>query len=126
VGDKMFEWKKGNAYTAIVTLSANYLTLNAVAAGYFASVRYCMLGFDKRNQKLAIKPVSKEEIELRVVSLDNLYRISQGNGYSRISCKALLLELKDDCVVSLDNNKCAANYDEAENLLVVDLQRQGG
>ena len=118
----MFEWKKGNAYIATVTLSINYLTLNAVAASYFSNVRYCMLGHDKENEKLAIRPVTKDELDLKLVSLDKLYRISQGNGYSRIGCKALLSELKMFYNVNLDNTKCSATFNEAENLLIVNLK----
>ena len=49
----MFEWVKGNAYTMLVTLYPNNFTLNNVAAAYFDDIRWCCIGLDRENRKVA-------------------------------------------------------------------------
>ena len=45
----MFTWIKGNAYTLVLTLYPNNITLNSSAASYFEDVRWAMIGLDKEN-----------------------------------------------------------------------------
>ena len=70
----MFTWIKGNAYTLVLTLYPNNITLNSSAASYFGDVRWAMIGLDKENMKLGIRPITKREIDLCLVSMDELQK----------------------------------------------------
>ena len=70
----MFTWVKGNVYTLVLTLYPNNITLNSSAASYFEDVRWAMIGLDKDSLKLGIRPVTKREIDLHLVSMDQLHR----------------------------------------------------
>ena len=89
----MFTWVKGNVYTLILTLYPSNITLNSSAAGYFEDVRWCMIGIDAENSQLGIRPVSKREIDLHLVEMDQLHKISLGKGYARITNKAIMEEI---------------------------------
>ena len=73
-GVRMFTWVKGNVYTLILTLYPSNITLNSSAAGYFEDVRWCMIGIDAENSQLGIRPVSKREIDLHLVEMDQLHK----------------------------------------------------
>lgn len=118
----MFTWVKGNVYTLVLTLYPNNITLNSSAASYFQDVRWCMIGFDKERLQLALKPVSKREIDLHLVSLDQLHKVSVGKGYARISNKMIIEEIS----AMIDHQpinglKINATFDDKENMLLADL-----
>ncbi len=117
----MFTWIKGNTNTLILTLYPNNITLNSIASTYFQNVRWCMIGIDHKNLKLALKPVTKEEIELGLVDREQLHKVSIGKGYGRISNKMIIKEISMLLEQPIDGLKIYAIYDEESNMLIADL-----
>lgn len=117
----MFTWVKGNAGVLMLTLSSRSITMNAAAAAHFQDVRWVMIGIDADAKQLAIKPVTKQEIESRLVDLNALHKVSIGKGYGRISSKACMEALSELLKQDLDALKIEAVYDERENMLIADL-----
>ncbi|MCI8850500.1 MAG: hypothetical protein HFE82_03015 [Erysipelotrichaceae bacterium] len=120
----MFTWVKGNAYTPVATLYANNITLNQAAAALVQDARWVMLGLDHDNKRVAIRPVSKQEIDRKQVMLQQLHKVSLGKGYARISNKQVMEEIAGMLKQSLNGDKFEAVYDEASNLLVIELMKQ--
>ena len=120
----MFTWVKGNAYTPVATLYANNITLNQAAAALVQDARWVMLGLDHDNKRVAIRPVSKQEIDRKQVMLQQLHKVSLGKGYARISNKQVMEEIAGTLKQSLNGDKFEAVYDEASNLLVIELMKQ--
>ncbi|MEG0314230.1 MAG: hypothetical protein RR646_03095 [Erysipelotrichaceae bacterium] len=117
----MFEWIKGNSYSAVVTFNQCSVTLNSCAAAHFAEVRYVMVGFDKANKTLAIKPIPKKDIDMNIVPLEQLHKISIGKGYGRISNKMIIEEVQAMIGYDITTLKTAATYDDKENVLIVNI-----
>ena len=117
----MYQWIKGNVYKLVVTMNDSSITLNNSAANYFSDVRWCLIGIDNDLLKLAIKPVSKADVDLKLYSLEDLHKISLGNGYARISNKSLMNNISELVEKPLSNTKFPASWDEKNNMLVVDL-----
>ncbi|MEG0469330.1 hypothetical protein [Amedibacillus sp. YH-ame10] len=117
----MFEWVKGNVYTMILTLYPNNITLNSSAASIFQDVRWVMIGIDKTHSQLGICPVTKREIDLNLVPLAQLHKISVGKGYARISNKMIIEELSAMIDQPIDGLKINAVFDEKQNMLIADL-----
>lgn len=117
----MFEWVKGNVYTLVLTLYPNNITLNSSAASYFQDVRWSMIGLDKEALQLGIRPVTKREIDLHLVSLDQLHKVSVGKGYARISNKMIIEEIAGMIRQPINGLKINATFNEEENMLVADL-----
>ena len=120
----MFTWVKGNAYTPVATLYANNITVNQAAAALVQDARWVMLGLDHDNKRVAIRPVSKQEIDRKQVMLQQLHKVSLGKGYARISNKQVMEEIAGMLKQSLNGDKFEAVYDEASNLLVIELMKQ--
>lgn len=118
----MFTWVKGNAYSLIVTVYPNNITLNNSAASYFQDVRWAMIGIDEETFNLAIKPVSKREVDLKLVPLEQLHKVSIGKGYARISNKQVVEEICTLLKATLDGDKFDAEFDEKQGILIVNLQ----
>ncbi len=119
----MFEWVNGNAYTLIVTLYPNNFTLNNVAAAHFCDIRWCCIGLDKEAKHVAVKPISKREIDLKLVPLEQLHKVSMGKGYARISNKNLIQEIAKLIGQPCNGCKFPASFDEKERMLIIDLTR---
>ena len=117
----MFTWIKGNANASILTFSTTNITLNSSAAGYFRDVRWCMVGLDHKTNCLAIKPVSKREVDLALVDADHLHKISIGNGYARITSKAMMQEINNMVSCIIDGCKVRASFCEESNMMIADL-----
>jgi len=117
----MFTWIKGNAYALVATLYGNNITLNQAAAAYFQDVRWAMIGIDHEAKKIAIKPVTKREVDLKLVPLEQLHKVFVGKGYARISNKQMMEEVSQMMQHPLDGWKCDAQFQEQEGLLIIDL-----
>lgn len=118
----MLVWIKSNANQYILTLSQCNITLNAAAANLFQHVRWCMIGIDEEKMCLAIKPVTKEEIDKNLVDTSALHKVSIGKGYGRITSKACMEELSRLLNRDLDALKITAHYDENQQYLMADLK----
>jgi hypothetical protein len=118
----MFQWLKGNAYSMIVTLSDNYITLNNCAANRFSDIKWCLIGLDQKNKRLAIKPVTKKDIDLGIYPSEKLHKVNLGRGYARIANKNLMKSLEEVAQYPLSENaKYSASFDDNEMMLIVDL-----
>ena len=118
----MFEWTLGNAYNIVITLYPNNITLNSFAGSYFNDVRYCILGLDCENYQLAIKPISKNEIETKAIKIENLHKVSIGKGYARISNKNIINDISSLLNLEIISQKFSGTYNERENMLIIDLK----
>ncbi len=119
----MFEWVQSNTTVMIVTIYPNNLTLNSLAAEYFDDIRWCMIGIDKKELKVAIKPITKREVDLKLYPMENLHKLSLGKGYARISSKSIISEISSLIDKEINGNKFIAAFDEKERMLIVDLKK---
>lgn len=119
----MYEWVKGNAYSLAVTLYNTNITLNSTAVSYFENVRWVMIGLDTKNNKVAIKPVTKNQIDLKLVPLEHLHKISVGKGYGRISNKAIMKDISNMAGIELNGQKFSAIFNDKETFLEIDLNK---
>ncbi len=117
----MFTWVKGNAYSLVATMYENNITLNQAAATYFQDVRWVMIGIDHEAKQVAIKPVTKREIDLKLVPLEQLHKISVGKGYARISGKQTMEEISRLIKQPLHALKFDGIYDEQQGLFIIHL-----
>lgn len=118
----MYNWIIGNAHSMVVTLNDSNLTLNQNAANYFADCRYCLIGLDSNKHKLAIKPVSKADIDSRIIPKDQLHKVSHGKGYAKISNKAVCSMIAQMISKPLIGQKVIAHINEKEQMLEVSLE----
>ncbi len=117
----MYEWLTGNAHTLVVTLYNTNITLNNSAAAYFNDVRYATIGINRDLKQFVIRPVTKREVELKIVPLEHLHKVSIGKGYARISNKIVCDELAAILDEPLNGQKFIAKFDDKDKMLVIRL-----
>jgi len=117
----MYEWVTGNAHALIVRVYPTNITLNASAASFFNDVRYVTIGFNKESLKVAIKPITKREVDLKLVPLEQLHKVSIGKGYGRISNKLVCDEISTLIDQSLTGQRFLSQFDVKNHMLVIDL-----
>lgn len=117
----MYEWLAGNSYQMTVTLNSTNMTLNSPASSLFKDVRWVMIGLDAGQQKLAIKPIQKRDIDMNLISMDRLQKISIGKGYGRITNKRMMQTIEDTFGCILTGQKVYAEYNDKENIMEIDL-----
>lgn len=121
-----FEWSTNDIAKKTVTIYSTNLTLNKAACRHFEEVNYVLLGLDRKNNVLGIKPVRKIELDEDIYSEDQLHRISIGKSYGRISNKNFICELAQKYYLDLSNNKCykyEAKFDVIHQILLINLRR---
>lgn len=118
-----FQWVKGSTTNPAITIYANNITLNNAAAKYMENSRYCLLGIDSNSGCIAIKPISKRDIDLNIYDPTNLNKISMGKGYARISNKTFIDEINKALDYNTIGLKFEAMYSDKEEMLIVDLKK---
>lgn len=124
-----FVWASKKPLDDIATLCESNITLNKAATGYFANAYVVLLGLDRDNKSIAIKPVTKEEINLGYVSPEQQHNITVKSSYSRICNKLFLKEIASLMQLDFTNNNCfkyRALWDGKEKALIIDLKKSEG
>ena len=117
----MYMWTDGNSYLDVVTLYANNFTLNNTASEHFKDTRWCCIGIDEETKKIAIKPITKREVDLKLVPLKQLHKVSIGKGYTRVSNKSIIDKVSQMIEKECNGIKFNATFDEKERMLIIDL-----
>lgn len=120
----MFEWFDGNQYLLNATIYENNITLNSIALDYLKNEDYCILGLNSKEKKLAIKATNLDEVQLKLVKMEQLNKISKGKSYIRISNKNFIESVSSLFGKKFSGEKFKAYFDEAERILVIDLNYQ--
>ena len=110
-----FVWSTNEISKKTVTIYSTNLTLNTAACKHFENVQYVLLGVDKENNLLGIKPIYPS---------DQLHRISIGKSYGRVSNKNFIENLAREYHLDLSDKqglKYPANFDVVHQILTVNL-----
>lgn len=121
-----FEWSTNEVTSLIVSIYETNLTLNRAACQHFEDVNHVLLGIDREAHCIGIKPVSHEEIAQEIYPASQLYKISIGKSYGRITSKPFVEKLKT--LLSLDFHqttcfKYLASYDVIHGILIIDYEK---
>jgi hypothetical protein len=119
-----FVWSTNEISKKTVTIYSTNLTLNTAACKHFENVQYVLLGVDKENNLLGIKPVDKTAIDEGIYPNDQLHRISIGKSYGRVSNKNFIENLAREYHLDLSDKqglKYPANFDVVHQILTVNL-----
>lgn len=87
------EWFNEEPKEIIVTLTPVNITINKSGSQFFETANQVMLGYDKENQRMIIKPLSKDDVLRGDIPEHARYNISINSSYGRITNKAFLTRL---------------------------------
>lgn len=119
-----FEWSTNDIATKTLTIYETNLTLNKAACHHFEDVNYVLLGVDKENNQIGIKPVTKDDINNEIYPKSQLHRISIGKSYGRVSSKSFVEGLSHTFDLDFQNKqsyKLNVHFDVVHQILVAQL-----
>jgi len=120
-----FTWASKKPLDEIATLYEANITLNKSATSYFENAYVVLLGLDRENRAIAVKPITKEEIKLGYVPESQQHNITVKSSYSRICNKLFLKDVAGLLKLEFGNNqsyKFRASWNEKEKALIIDLK----
>jgi hypothetical protein len=124
-----FVWASKKPLDDIATLYEANITLNKSASTYFENAYVVLLGLDRVNKLIAVKPISKEEVSLGYIPEEQRHNITVKSSYSRICNKSFLLEVSELMDLKFGNNesyKYKAIWNEKDSALIIDLAHKEG
>jgi hypothetical protein len=122
-----FEWVSKKPLDDLATLYEANITLNKSATSYFESAYVVLLGLDKDNKLIAVKPVTKDEVSMNYVPEEQRHNITIKSSYSRVCNKLFLSEVTE--LLNLDftkknSYKYKAHWNKNEGALIIDLNKE--
>ena len=121
-----FVWMSKKPIEGVASIYESYITLNKAASSHFENAYGVMLGIDPDRLKIAIKPVSKDDVDTGVVPDEKLHKISVKGSYARVSNKKFLLDVAQIANIKLDNSnslKFKSYWNKEDHLLIIDLKQ---
>ena len=112
-------WFNEKPKDCVVTVATGNITLNKPATIFFETAYSVMLGFNKDEKLVFIKPLTKEAAIKHDIPENAKYRISVRSSYSRVANKAFA-----NLNLDVTTYKFKANWDSKEKVLVVDLKEE--
>ncbi|MDO5564151.1 MAG: hypothetical protein Q4F88_02860 [Eubacteriales bacterium] len=118
-----FVWMQGNAFTQIATIYNANITLNTPCIPIFNGARWCLIGLDRPEKKVAIRLVSNEELSKNTYPQEILNKVSIGKSYVRISNKAIVKEISKIVDKKCEGEKFLIEYDENNQQIIINLSQ---
>ncbi len=119
-------WFNEKPKDCIVTLAAGNLTLNKPATTFFENAYSVMLGIDKQNKLIVIKPLNKAEALRHDIAENKKYRMTVRSSYSRVTNKAFMEDINEwgNLNLEFETHKFKANWDNKSQILIVNLKEE--
>ena len=121
-----FIWASKKPKDGIATLYESNITLNKAASSHFENAYNVLLGLDPESQKIAVKPITKEEFDIGAIPQEKRHKITVKASYARVSNKKFIKEVATLLNIDLANNnsfKYKTKWSTEESLLIVDLNQ---
>ena len=121
-----FIWASKKPKDGIATLYESNITLNKAASSHFENAYNVLLGLDPETNRIAVKPITKEEFDIGAIPQEKRHKITVKASYARVSNKKFIKEVATLLGIDLSNNnsfKYKTKWSAEESLLIVDLNQ---
>jgi len=121
-----FIWASKKPKDGIATLYESNITLNKAASSHFENAYNVLLGLDPETNRIAVKPITKEEFDIGAIPQEKRHKITVKASYARVSNKKFIKEVANLLGIDLSNNnsfKYKTKWSADESLLIVDLNQ---
>jgi hypothetical protein len=122
-----FVWASKKPKDGVATLYESNITLNKAASTHFERAYSVLLGFDPDGRRIAVKPVSKEEVDSGTIPEEKRHKITVKSSYARVSNKKFMKEVALSTNLDLVNGKSfkfKAVWSRPDSALVIDLDNK--
>ena len=122
-----FVWASRKPNEGLATLYENNITLNKSASAHFDSAHSVLLGLDPDGKRIAVKPISKQELERGIIPQEKRHKITVRPSYARVCNKKFIQEVAGLVALNLSDNtayKFKAMWSKKDAALIIDLTQQ--
>ena len=122
-----FVWASKKPKDGVATLYESNITLNKAASTHFERAYSVLLGYDPDGQRIAVKPISKEEVDSGKIAEEKRHKITVKSSYARVSNKKFMKEVAQNTNLDLANGKSfkfKAVWSKPDSALVIDLKHE--
>ena len=121
----MINWFSRNKITPIATINQNGIVINKPGRDLLEKAYAVKLGIDTEKKEIVIRPLSVDEAESPAIDPDDVFPLTGGKSYTRISSRAFtsylsILTKKDYS----EPKKYLCSYEEKENYFYVELDKE--
>lgn len=119
-----FVWASKKPKDGVATLYESNITLNKAASTHFERAYSVLLGLDEDGLRIAVKPVSKEEVDLGTIPEDKRHKITVKQSYARVSNKKFMKEVAQVANLDLSGGKSVkfrTTWSKLDSALIIDL-----
>lgn len=120
-----FVWASKKPKDGVATLYESNITLNKAASTHFERAYSVLLGIDENTMRIAVKPVSKEEVDLGTIPEEKRHKITVRPSYARVSNKKFMKEVSKVAGIDLANKnsyKYKTTWSREDSALIIDLK----
>ncbi len=124
-----FEWTSRKPAEGLATLYDSNITLNKSASSHFERAYNVLLGLDKANKRIAIKPITKQEVERGAIPEEKRHKITVRPSYARVCNKKFIKEAAEVAKIDLSENnalKFKTLWSSEHQALIIDLSEIKG
>ncbi len=122
----MIQWFSKNEKKATATIYSTNITINKTGMDMISTAYAAMLGLDSDDAKIAIQPISKDDYDAKLYPEDNMFLLSGGKTYTRISSTDFVSKVGEFLKYDFKEKprKFSCYYDQHESLLIIDLKKE--
>lgn len=122
----MIQWFSKNEKKASATIYSTNITINKTGMDMISNAYAAMLGLDSDDGKIAIQPISKDDYDAKMYPEENMFILSGGKTYTRISSTDFVSKIGDFLEYDFKSNpkKFSCYFDQHEGLLIIDLKKE--
>ncbi len=121
-----FIWASKKPKDGIATIYESNITLNKAASSHFENAYNVLLGLDPETNRVAVKPITKEEFDIGAIPVEKRHKITVKASYARVSNKKFIKEIANIANIDLTDNssyKFKTKWNSEESLLIIDLNQ---
>ena len=119
-----FDWVSKKPKDGVATLYESNITLNKAASSHFDHAYIVLLGLDRDHQRIAVKPITKEEYQLGAIPEEKRHKITVKPSYARVCNKKFMKEIASLINIRLGDNsshKFKTKWSKEDSALIIDL-----
>jgi len=118
-----FVWASKKPKDGVATLYESNITLNKAASTHFERAYSVLLGIDATTMRIAVKPISKEQVDLGTIPEEKRHKITVRASYARVSNKKFMKELAEIANLDLSSQtyKYKTTWSREDSALIIDL-----
>lgn len=120
-----FIWASKKPNDGVATLYESNITLNKAASTHFERAYSVLLGIDEKTMRIAVKPISKDEVNSGTIAEEKRHKITVRASYARVSNKKFMKEVAEIAKLDLANKKSfkfKTAWSREDSALIIDLK----